>query len=82
MRNVLAFAGSNSSSSVNKKLATFASENLTNTSFDVLDLRDFSLPIYSEDEEKKGFPEDVKKFTFLLDNYDGFILSLDRKSVV
>lgn len=76
MRNVLAFAGSNSSSSVNKKLATFAAENLTNTFFDVLDLRDFSLPIYSEDEEKKGSPEDVKKFTFLLDNYDGFILSL------
>ena len=47
MRNVLAFAGSNSSSSVNKKLATFAAENLTNTSFDVLDLRDYSKKLYN-----------------------------------
>ncbi|KGL62907.1 NADPH-dependent FMN reductase [Polaribacter sp. Hel1_85] len=76
MKKVLAFAGSTSSTSINKKLAIFAAENLENTSFDVIDLRDFTLPIFSEDEEKNGFPEAVKKFTSLLDNYDGFILSL------
>jgi len=76
MKKILAFAGSTSSTSINKKLATFAAENLENTSFDVIDLRDFRLPIYSEDEEKNGFPEDAKKFSSLLDNYDGFILSL------
>lgn len=76
MKKVLAFAGSTSSTSINKKLATFAAENLKNSSFDVIDLRDFNVPIYSADEEKNRFPEDVKKFTSLLDNYDGFILSL------
>ncbi|SDR79427.1 NAD(P)H-dependent FMN reductase [Polaribacter sp. KT25b] len=76
MKKILAFAGSTSSTSINKKLATFAAENLQNTSFDVIDLRDFTAPIFSEDEEKNGFPEDVKKFTSILDNYDGFILSL------
>ena len=76
MKKILAFAGSTSSTSINKKLAIFAAENLENTSFDVIDLRDFTLPIYSEDEEKNGFPEDAKKFSSLLDNYDGFILSL------
>ena len=76
MKKILAFAGSTSSTSINKKLATFAAESLENTSFDVIDLRDFRLPIYSEDEEKNGFPEDAKKFSSLLDNYDGFILSL------
>ncbi|WP_405605457.1 NADPH-dependent FMN reductase [Polaribacter sp. Asnod1-A03] len=76
MKKILAFAGSTSSTSINKKLATFAVENLENTSFDVVDLRDFTLPIYSEDEEKKDFPEDAVKFSALLDNYDGFILSL------
>ncbi len=76
MKKVLAFAGSTSSTSINKKLATFAAENLKNTSFDVIDLKDFTLPIYSSDEEQTGFPEDAKKFTSLLDNYDGFILSL------
>jgi len=76
MKKILAFAGSTSSTSINKKLATFAAENLENTSFDVIDLRDFTMPIYSEDEEKKGFPEDAKKLSSLLDNYDGFMLSL------
>lgn len=76
MKKILAFAGSTSSTSINKKLATFAAENLENTSFDIIDLRDFILPIYSEDEEKNGFPESIKKFTALLDNYEGFILSL------
>ncbi|PQJ82356.1 NADPH-dependent FMN reductase [Polaribacter glomeratus] len=76
MKKVLVFAGSTSSTSINKKLATFAAQNLENSSFDVIDLRDFNIPIYSTDEEQNGFPADVKKFTSLLDNYDGFILSL------
>ncbi|WP_339659918.1 NAD(P)H-dependent oxidoreductase [uncultured Polaribacter sp.] len=76
MKKILAFAGSTSSTSINKKLATFAAQNLEKTAFDVLDLKEFSIPVYSTDEEQNGFPEDVKKFTALLDNYDGFILSL------
>lgn len=76
MKKILAFAGSTSSTSINKKLAAFAAENLENTSFDVIDLRDFEMPIYSIDEEENGFPEQAKRFTSLLDNYDGFILSL------
>ena len=76
MKKVMAFAGSTSSTSINKKLATYAAENLKNSSFDVIDLRDFELPIYSIDREKEGFPEAAKDFTELLDKYDGFILSL------
>ena len=76
MKKILAFAGSTSSTSINKQLATFAAENLENSSFDVIDLRDFKMPIYSTDEEKEGIPEDAKKFSSLLDNYDGFIVSL------
>lgn len=76
MKKILVFAGSTSSTSINKKLAVFAAENLKSTTFDVIDLRDFKLPIYSQDEEKNGFPEDANRFTSLLDNYNGFILSL------
>ena len=77
MKKILAFAGSTSSTSINKQLAIFAAQNLRNTTFDVIDLRDFSLPIYSEDEEKEnGLPEDAKKFSALFDKYDGFIVSL------
>ena len=76
MRKILAFAGSTSSVSINKKLAIFAAENLKETTFEIIDLRDFEMPIYSIDEEEHGFPEHAKRFTSLLDNYDGFILSL------
>ena len=76
MKRVLAFAGSTSSTSINKQLAQFAAENLNDVEFDVIDLRDFDMPIYSSDEEKNGFPENAVKFSNLLDQYDGYILSL------
>lgn len=76
MKKILAFAGSTSSTSINKKLARYAAENLKDAAFDVIDLRDYDLPVYSVDREKEGFPEAAKKFTSMLDNYDGFILSL------
>lgn len=77
MRKVLAFAGSTSSISINKQLAIFAAENLKDTTFNLIDLRDFSMPIYSEDEEKEnGLPEDAKRFSSLFSDYDGFIISL------
>jgi len=76
MKKIIVFAGSTSSTSINKQLATFAAENLENTDFDIIDLREYQMPMYSEDEEKNGFSENTKKFSALLGNYDGFILSL------
>ena len=77
MKKILAFAGSTSSTSINKELASFAAENLENTTFDIIDLRDFNIPIYSQDEEKEnGLPEGAKRFSALFEQYDGFILSL------
>ena len=76
MKKIVAFAGSTSATSINKQLATFAAENLKHTDFDVVDLRDFTMPIYSIDEEQKGFPEDALLFSNLFDSYDGFIISL------
>ena len=77
MKKILAFAGSTSSTSINKKLATFTAQNLENTTSKVINLRDFKMPIYSFDEEKEnGIPEDAKKFSNLFDEYDGFIISL------
>ena len=54
MKKILAFAGSTSSTSINKKLATYGAENLKITTFDSIDLRDFDMPIFSEDEEKEN----------------------------
>jgi len=76
MAKILAFAGSTSSTSINKQLATYAAESLKNNEFDVIDLRDFEAPLYSIDREQEGFPKEAKDFNDTLDKYDGFILSL------
>ncbi|MFN0728932.1 NADPH-dependent FMN reductase [Polaribacter gochangensis] len=75
MKKVLAFAGSNSTSSINKQLAVYAAS-LVDETYDVADLNDYQLPIFSIDIEAEGFPKAALKFNKLLNNYDGFVVSL------
>ncbi len=76
MKKILVFAGSTSSTSINKKLATYASTLLKNGAGEVIDLNDYQAPIYSENEEKKGFPDTITTLSSQMKNYDGFIISL------
>ncbi len=77
MKNILTFAGSNSSHSINKQLATYASRLVEDVKVTVLDLNDFDLPIYSEDlEAEKGIPENTKKFYNYIKAADGIVISL------
>jgi len=77
MKKVIVFAGSNSKKSINKQLATYASELLQNTTIELLDLNDFSLPVFSVDlEEEQGIPENAIKFLDKIKSSNGIILSL------
>ncbi|MFD0992899.1 NADPH-dependent FMN reductase [Tenacibaculum geojense] len=77
MKKVAVFAGSNSKQSINKALATYAAQSLKNSSFTVLDLNDYELPLYGVDYETENpYPENADKFNNQLDNFDGFIISL------
>lgn len=77
MKKIAAFAGSTSSTSINKQLATYAATQLGNASFDVLDLNDYKVSIFSEDEEREHeYPAGAQLFNDALDQYDGFIVSL------
>ena len=77
MSKVLAFAGSNSKKSINKKLATYAASLLENNNAEVLDLNDYELPIYSIDtEQEEGIPENARYFLDKIKDADGVILSL------
>lgn len=77
MKKVVIFAGSNSKTSINKQLAIYASSLLENTENRVIDLNDFSLPIYGIDiESQESIPENAHKFNELLLESDGIILSL------
>lgn len=81
MKNILAFAGSNSSKSINKTLATYAASLVENAKVTVLDLNDFDLPIFSVDlEAKSGIPENVKKFHKYIEETDGIVISLSENN--
>lgn len=74
---ILVFAGSNSSISINQQLAKYAASLLTKVSFTIIELKDYSAPVFSEDIEKgEGYPETMKALNELFKAHDGFIISL------
>lgn len=50
---IIAFGGSPSKNSINKKLATYVSHLFENAEVEVLDLNDFAMPLFSVDLEKE-----------------------------
>lgn len=76
MMKILAFAGSNSSVSINKKLVTFASSFFINDEVEILDLNDFEMPIYKREIElEMGIPEKALDFASKIDGCDLILLS-------
>jgi NAD(P)H-dependent FMN reductase len=77
MKHIIAFAGSNSSTSINKQLATYAASLVDGVDVKVLDLNDFELPLYGVDHEiAHGIPDNAKNFLELIKSSDGIVLSL------
>ena len=74
---ILAFAGSNSSTSINKQLVKYASHLLEGVQIKLLDLNDYEVPIYSIDREKSsGIPAPILTFKEAIRNSDGILISL------
>jgi len=77
MKTIIAFAGSNSKTSINKQLAIYAASLVDNAEVTVLDLNDFELPLYSIDlENAQGIPDNAHKFVDYIKSTDGIVLSL------
>lgn len=73
---VLAFAASNSSKSINKKLASYAAGLLEGAEVDLLDLNDYEMPLFSVDREAaSGHPEPAKAFLQKIAACDAMIIS-------
>lgn len=73
---ILALAASSSSTSINKRLATYAAGLAANAEVEVLDLNDFEMPIFSEDKEKElGQPEQAKRFFQKIGEADAIVIS-------
>ncbi|MBW8360955.1 MAG: NAD(P)H-dependent oxidoreductase [Kaistella sp.] len=74
---ILAFAGSNSEVSINKKLVTFAASFFPNDEVEILDLNDYEMPFYKhEREQQTGIPELAKDFAKKIDGADLILMSL------
>jgi chromate reductase, NAD(P)H dehydrogenase (quinone) len=74
---IIAFGGSNSQNSINKKLATYVSHLFENYEVEVLDLNDFALPLFSVDLEKElGQPQLAKDFLAKIASADMLVVSM------
>jgi chromate reductase len=73
---VLAFSASNSASSINHELVKYTLQYLKGSS-DVINLKDFDIPMYCIDFEKEsGFPEGIMALYNVIKSYDAYIISI------
>ncbi|MDI1305163.1 MAG: NAD(P)H-dependent oxidoreductase [bacterium] len=74
---IIAFGGSPSKNSINKKLATYAANLFGNAEIEVLDLNDFQMPLFSVDIEVEiGQHELAKAFLAKIASADILVVSL------
>jgi chromate reductase len=74
---IIAFGGSPSKNSINKKLATYAANLFENAEVEVLDLNDFQMPLFSVDIEVEiGQHELAKAFLAKIASADILVVSL------
>ncbi|MGB5497424.1 MAG: NAD(P)H-dependent oxidoreductase [Maribacter sp.] len=79
MASVLAFAGSNSSTSVNFKLVKYTSSLINDHDLELLNMASITFPMYSEDREKQlGFPDALVKLKEKIEKADALIISVNE----
>lgn len=77
MKTIVAFAGSDSKTSINKQLAAYAASLVADATVKVLDLNDYELPLYGIDREQEiGIPANAHAFLKEIQEADGIVLSL------
>lgn len=75
--NILIIGGSNSKQSINRKFALYAGSLFSNSTSEVYDLSQVSIPLFSVDlEAALGIPKEVLLFAEKIDNTDFIVLSL------
>lgn len=75
-KKIIAFGASNSLNSINKQFASYTAQQIEGASYEVLDLNDYEMPLYSIDREKaNGVPSLASDFIAKLAEADGFIIS-------
>lgn len=79
MAAILAFAGSNSSTSINFKLVQYTTSLVEGHNIQLLDMTRYPFPMFSEDDEKqKGYSNSLVEFKQDIQKADGLILSVNE----
>ncbi len=74
---IIAFGGSPSKNSINKKLATYAASLFENAEVEILDLNNYQMPLFSVDVEAEiGQHELAKAFLAKIESADFLVVSL------
>ena len=73
---IVAFAGSNSSTSINRELVKSALGYFQDCDINFLDINDFEMPIFSVDREKNGYPDQAHAFRKAMEESDAIIVSM------
>jgi NAD(P)H-dependent FMN reductase len=78
MKRILAFVGSNSQHSINKKFVQFVASQIE-AEVDYMDLAEFNPPLYNiDDEESDGIPQSTQDLNKKLSEYDSLIISANE----
>ncbi|MEH0155893.1 NAD(P)H-dependent oxidoreductase [Limibacter armeniacum] len=76
-KKIVAFAGSNSSKSINRELVKYTLSYFSEFDINLLDLNDFEMPIYSMDREQQhGIPEKANLFRKQMEEANAIICSM------
>jgi chromate reductase len=79
MSTILAFAGSNSSTSINFKLVKYTASLIVEHKVQLLNMANLPFPMYSEDYEKEnGFSNSLIEIKNDIQNTDGLIISVNE----
>ncbi len=79
MKKIIAFAGSNSSTSINHALVSHLASTIENCDVTVLTLTDYPLPMYGQDiENKDGFPDTLVRLAAIIKDADGVLISVNE----
>lgn len=76
---ILAIAGSNSDTSINRQLVTYATTLFENAEVEIVDMNDFEMPIYKHQSEvENGVPQQAIDLASKIDGADVLLVSLSE----
>lgn len=79
MKKILVFAGSNSSHSINHKLAVFAASQVAGHQVEVIKLTDYPLPLFGEDIERaEGYSVNLRMLHNKIKEANALIISVNE----